>query len=398
MKPEKLRPPRVSNRLPKARPSRDSPPASAGIPSSATSADAAAFDAWWLKYGAVEQAVRAARERRRARAAERRRARAHEFGGICELTEGRAVAWRRDGIGVVDAVLHCAFRDAGFYAYMDFMRRESGRGVSRMKAAVRRPCYYAAENARRRALAAERRKVRDRRTDNPCPTKEQILDAWIVRRRSHEDAVRFGSLVEDLECYIDNSLRRDEDGVIIGRNPGVKGWLRENIPVLALQYTTVMRYKAAAKKLKQIIDLSDPTPVDVVLQPEAETPAAGSQQGTGQSKMKDYGADEKFKKADGNTKSSTDTSPDVPVAGIPAAQDQTAVPSIEIVRARAIWEEIIKGVGRSATALFERLDALTDPERVEDANMLAARREKYKNEITVRTKKLWWMRKWKKSG
>ena len=39
-----------------------------------------------------------------------------------------------------------------------------------------------------------------------------------------------------------------------------------------------------------------------------------------------------------------------------------------------------------------RLDALTDPERVEDANMLASWRERYANEITERTKKRCWRR------
>ena len=75
------------------------------------------------------------------------------------------------------------------------------------------------------------------------------------------------------------------------------------------------------------------------------------------------------------------------------------VPSVEVVRARAIWEEVVKDVGKSATALFERLDALVDPARVEDANMLAAWREKYANEITERTKKMWWLRRlWRKVG
>ena len=156
-------------------------------------------------------------------------------------------------------------------------------------------------------------------------------------------------MIDDLECYIDNSLRRDEDGVIVGRNPGVKGWLRENIPALALQYTTVMRYKAAAKKLKQITELADPTPVDVVLPPKASAVAV--------------------------------------------------VPPVGVVRARAIWEEVVKGVGGSATALFERLDALTDPGRVEEANMLTAWREKYANEITERTKRKWWLKRlWKSAG
>ena len=316
----------------------------------ALNGESAALAAWWAKYASVESAILSAQERRRRRAKAKRRSRAREFADICEMSDGLAVRWRRDGFFDGEEFALMVLRDAGYYAYLDFMRRESGRSVSRLKAYVRRPSYYAAENARRRALAAERRKIRDRRTDNACPTKEQILDAWIARRRSHEDAIRFGSLIEDLECYVDNALRRDEDGVIVGRNPGVKGWLKENIPALALQYTTVMRYKAATKKLKQIAGLADPTPMDVVLPPKTAAGAA-------------------------------------------------KVPSVEVVRARAIWEEVVKGAGRSATALFERLDALTDPTRVEDANMLAAWREKYANEITERTKKRWWLRRlWKSAG
>ena len=242
------------------------------------------LDAWWAKYCQVERAIVSAQERRRRRAKATRRSRAREFGDICEMTDGLAVRWRKDGFFDGEELACILFRDAGYYAYLDFMRRASGRRVSRLKAYVRRPSYYDAENARRRALAAERRKIRARRTDNDCPTKEQILDAWIARRKSHEDAIRFGSLIEDLECYIDNSLRRDEDGVIVGRNPGVKGWLRENIPALALQYTTVMRYKAAAKKLKQITELSDPTPMDVVLPPQAALERMEV--------IRDYGADE----------------------------------------------------------------------------------------------------------
>ena len=62
------------------------------------------------------------------------------------------------------------------------------------------------------------------------------------------------------------------------------------------------------------------------------------------------------------------------------------------VRARAIWLEVVDGISPSATALMARLDALTDPELVEDANMLAGWRERYANEITERTKKRWWRR------
>ena len=68
------------------------------------------------------------------------------------------------------------------------------------------------------------------------------------------------------------------------------------------------------------------------------------------------------------------------------------VPDLAVVRARAVWLEVVAGVRGSPTALMERLDALTDPERVEAANMLAGWRAKYENEITARMKSVWWRR------
>ena len=68
------------------------------------------------------------------------------------------------------------------------------------------------------------------------------------------------------------------------------------------------------------------------------------------------------------------------------------VPDLAVVRARAVWLEVVEGVRGSPTALMERLDALTDPERVEEANMLAGWRAKYENEITGRMKSRWWRR------
>ena len=173
------------------------------------------------------------------------------------------------------------------------------------------------------------------------------MDAWVHRRDSHEAAVRFGSMVHDLECYVDNSLLRDGDGAIVGRRGGVKAWLQVNIPALYVRYTTVMRYKAMAKKLRQVVGLADPVPAEAVL---AETPCGG-----------------------GNGK-----------------QDYS-VPDLAVVRARAVWLEVVAGVRGNPTALMERLDAMTDPERVEDATMLAGWRAKYENEITERMKS-WWRR------
>jgi hypothetical protein len=71
-----------------------------------------------------------------------------------------------------------------------------------------------------------------------------------------------------------------------------------------------------------------------------------------------------------------------------------------LLRARALYLEVMKPVGegvRKQASLWGRLWALTDPNKVEEANMLAEWREKYKDKITVRTKSIWvarLMRNW----
>ena len=286
------------------------------------------------------------------------------------------------GFMSVYAAMEMVFREDFCCLYYRLMHMYYSRSVARMKAVERRPKYYAAENERRRALASERRKIRARRTVNARPTSDALLDAWEHRKDSHEAAIRFGSMLEDLECYLDNSLIRDEYGAIIGRNPGIKGWLFENVPKISEHYATAMRYKSAARKLKQIVELVDPTPVDVVLS------APG--------KDLDYGADEMsedLQKDSEKTEENGEISSKCEECG-GSENDKSGkldeeVPPVEIVRAWAIWYEVAKDIRPCVTALMERLDALTDPERVEDANMLAAWRKKYQNKITVRTKSRW---------
>jgi len=324
-------------------------PASVGPVSSVDARAEAEHQAWLDRYLPVEQAIMADRERRRERRlelrAKRREERARAFGDVCEASEGLAARWHRGEFFAGEEFVRTLLRDGGYLAYLDWARRYSSGRVDALRGSLRRPLYYARENERRRALAAERRRIRRRSTENPCPTKEQILDAWLRVKESHEATIRFGGLIEDLECYLDNSLIRDEDGAIVGRCPGVKGWLKDNLPALWLRYTTVMRYKAAAKKLRQIAGLSDPTPVDRVLAPASSG---------------DYCAED--------------------------------LPDVAVVRARAVWLEVAAGAGGSPTSLVARIDALVDPERVEDANMLREWRERYGNEITVRTRKKWWRR------
>ena len=179
------------------------------------------------------------------------------------------------------------------------------RKLEPLRRRIRRTSYYDAENARRRALRDERRKIRKRTTLNPCPTRVEILEAWTHVRESHEAMVRFGSMLMDLECYLDNSLIISEEGAIVGRRGGVKRWLQENIPALYLRYTAVVRYKAAAKKLRQVVGLRDPVPAAVLVD------------------ERDYVTD-------------------------------------EILRAREIWRQVDEGVGKSVAALIARIDSLLD--------------------------------------
>ena len=139
-------------------------------------------------------------------------------------------------------------------------------GLRKTLRIVRRPWYYARETARRRRLAAERRKLHRRTTANDCPSPEAILAAWERRKESEEAMIRLGGMLQDLECYVDNCLRLDENGCVLGRNGGIRGWLKEHLPELSPKYKTLMRYKAMAIKLRQAASVSDPTPTDLLLE------------------------------------------------------------------------------------------------------------------------------------
>ena len=248
------------------------------------------------------------------------------------------------------------------YVLAAFLRRALTRRMAALRNRAARGAHYAAEKARRRAMAAERRRVKRRTTESPCPTAEEVLEAWRHARDSKEALVRFGSMMQDLECYVDNSLRMDGRGRIVGRSSGVKGWLRERLPELAARYSSVMRYKAAAKKLRQIVGLSDPTPVAAVLGEEAARATEGGAEAAGD------GCDHGAEKSHG------------------------AGPTVEVVRARAVYLEVMEGVPDVAARVMARIDALCDPERADEAATLRGWREKYGREITVRRKDSWWRR------
>ncbi len=169
----------------------------------------------------------------------------------------------------------CMAADFGYLA-CDVVRRiadpaereKAKREIQRNLRIVRRPFYYARETERRRQLAAERRKIRRRTTLAPCPTAEEVLELWRRRKESKENMIRLGGMLQDLECYVDNRLRYDEGGAIVGRNGGIRGWLKDNLPELFPRYKTLMRYKAMAIKLRQATETKDPTPTAALLDAE----------------------------------------------------------------------------------------------------------------------------------
>ncbi|MBR4893966.1 MAG: hypothetical protein IKZ36_02065 [Kiritimatiellae bacterium] len=353
------------------------------------------FDAWQAKYLPVEREILAARSKREESKRRRAIARKRAFADLCEMTEGLAVYCHRKGVSLEKAEREMQSRSRyrrrphalaflslfeDVWTIANFVSKELTKRIDRVRHEAMRPHYYAQERARRQSLAEERRRIRKRRTLNPCPTREELLDAWTHIKDSPEALLRFGSLMEDLECYVDNSLRRTEDGVITGRRSGIKGWLQIEIPALYLKYTTVMAHKAAAKRMRQILEVNDPVPLSMVL----DAPLSIIKDMRNASKAtKDYGADEIAGDIDEHKEAATNRE---------GALGNADNAEVVLLRARALYLEVMRPVGegsRKQMVLLNRLWSLTDPEKVEDANMLARWREKYKDKIMVRTKSMW---------
>ena len=141
---------------------------------------------------------------------------------------------------------------------------------------LRRPSYYETERARRLGLTEERRRIRRRTTLNPRPTADQLREAFLHARDSAGNMVRLGSLMEDLECYIDNSPVFGEDGKIIARKGGIRRYIQSEMPDLYKSYKTLMRYKALARRFRQAVGICDPVPAASVLPEEYENTDTGT--------------------------------------------------------------------------------------------------------------------------
>ena len=134
---------------------------------------------------------------------------------------------------------------------------------------------------RARALAADarrRRALRRRREASvfPPPSPEALLAAWERSRDSRTERILLGSLVADLEPAVDASYQRASDGTIVGRAPGIRGWLSENAPELLPHYKALMSYKRLAERFRLACGLDEPGTAEELLAirtPEHAAPA-----------------------------------------------------------------------------------------------------------------------------
>ena len=125
---------------------------------------------------------------------------------------------------------------------------------------------YAASRAVRRQLL----KTRKASTRLP-PTPEALEAAWAKSRRSLEWKLRLGSMLEDLEPAVDQSYIRDDEGAIVGREAGIRGWLWDYCREVSDHYKTAMGYKALAHRFRLAIDLPEPFTLEDVLDALSES-------------------------------------------------------------------------------------------------------------------------------
>ena len=111
-------------------------------------------------------------------------------------------------------------------------------------------------------------RIREKRPASPSlrgtPTPNDIVAPWSASLRTLRDRLRIGSRLADLDPTLDHTISRTTlpggKTVFRARPGGMKGWLADRrVPV---PYSTVMRYKKLAQRLRQILSLDDRLPLE----------------------------------------------------------------------------------------------------------------------------------------
>ena len=105
------------------------------------------------------------------------------------------------------------------------------------------------------------------RSVNAPPTAAALLEQYDkARGRGRVDEkIRLGSMLLDAEASVDSSLIRDEGGEIVGRKPGLRGWLADNCPALLPHYGALLGYRRLAAELREAHEIDDPCPAALLL-------------------------------------------------------------------------------------------------------------------------------------
>ena len=105
----------------------------------------------------------------------------------------------------------------------------------------------------------------------PPPSPEALLEQYerAKGRGRVEEKIRIGSMMLDLEASVDSSLIRDEEGEIVGRNPGLRGWFREHCRPLLPHYGSLLSFRRMAEAFRKAHGVADPEPATVLLDESA---------------------------------------------------------------------------------------------------------------------------------
>ena len=114
-------------------------------------------------------------------------------------------------------------------------------------------------------------RIHEKRPASPSlrgtPTPKELVADWREHPRTLAIRLRLGSRLADLDPTLDHTLLRttlpNGKTVIHARKGGMKGWLEDRR--VAIPYSTAMRYKKLAQRLRQILHLDDRIPLEWLL-------------------------------------------------------------------------------------------------------------------------------------
>ena len=111
-------------------------------------------------------------------------------------------------------------------------------------------------------------RIHEKRPASPSqrgtPTPKELVADWREEPRTLATRLRLGSRLADLDPTLDHTLLRrtlpNGKTVIRSRKGGVKGWLEDRR--VAIPYSTAMRYKKLAQRLRLVLRLDDRIPLE----------------------------------------------------------------------------------------------------------------------------------------